>query len=122
MPTPPEGPTSDVEDMGAESSGGREDVAAGDATPHAGTPRWTDEDWRRWNAGTWSWDQGRDGLPSTGTASARELLVHLMRDSQLVAMVVTRLGGQAPFSQTPGANLGGTPGLTVMGVVRKMRH
>ena len=70
MPTPPEGPTSDVEDMGAESSGGREDVAAGDGTPHAGTPRWTDEDWRRWNAGTWSWDQGRDGLPSTGTASA----------------------------------------------------
>ena len=70
MPTPPEGPTSDVEDMGAESSGGREDVATGDGTPHAGTPRWTDEDWRRWNAGTWSWDQGRDGLPSTGTASA----------------------------------------------------
>ena len=51
----------------------------------------------------------------------RELLVHLMRDSQLVAMVVTRLGGQAPLSQTPGANLGGTPGLIVMGVVRKMR-
>ena len=70
MPTPPEGPTSDVEDMGAESSGGREDVAAGDGTPHAGTPQWTDEDWRRWNAGTWSWDPGRDGLPSTGTASA----------------------------------------------------
>ena len=30
----------------------------------------------------------------------QELLVHLM--SQLVAMVVTRLGGQAPPSQTPG--------------------
>ena len=104
MPTPPEGPTSDVEDAGAESSGGREDAAAGDGTPHSGAPRWTEEDWKRWNAGTWSWHQGRD----------------LMRGIQPMSTGPTPLGGQVPPSQNHGANHGGTPGPSANMVVRGM--
>ena len=53
MPSPwPEGLTSDVEDVGAESSGDRENTAAGDGAPSPTTPQWTEEDWRQWTSGT----------------------------------------------------------------------
>lgn len=67
MPTP-DGPTSGTEEMGAESNGSRENTAAGDATPLHEPPRWTEEDWRQWNAGTWSWTRGQDGTSFGGAA------------------------------------------------------